>query len=169
MRLRVGTAADTATVARIFTACWQDAYLGVVAAEVLARLDIPAAAALWTPLLAAADPDGEVIVAEDGGGAVNGLIRFGLDPEERSRGHVFSLYVDPIVAAAGIGGALLGQAVSWFCSRRMGEATLWVFEANRHARGFYERRGWAPDGARRVEPEFGADEVRLRRAFDEWI
>ena len=127
MRLRVGTAADTATVARIFTACWQDAYLGVVAAEVLARLDIPAAAALWTPLLAAADPDGEVIVAEDGGGAVNGLIRFGLDPEERSRGHVFSLYVDPIVAAAGIGGALLGQAVSWFCSRRMAAKVEYLY------------------------------------------
>ena len=28
-------------------------------------------------------------------------------------------------------------------------AVLWVFDSNGHARAFYERRGWAPDGERR--------------------
>jgi hypothetical protein len=38
---------------------------------------------------------------------------------------------------------------------------LWVFDANGHARGFFERRGWAPDGATRVAA--AAPELRYRQ------
>jgi len=31
-------------------------------------------------------------------------------------------------------------------------AVLWVLADNEVARGFYERGGWRPDGATRVEP-----------------
>ena len=46
-----------------------------------------------------------------------------------------------------------------------GELHLWVVEGNARARRFYEREGWAPDGAAK-EDEFGGQvvrEVRYRR------
>lgn len=45
------------------------------------------------------------------------------------------------------------------------EATLWVLEANARARRFYERKGWAVDGAAREEEVGGrrVTEVRYRR------
>ena len=45
------------------------------------------------------------------------------------------------------------------------EATLWVLEDNPRARSFYERGGWAPDGARKAEERWGvrAPELRYRK------
>jgi GNAT superfamily N-acetyltransferase len=39
---------------------------------------------------------------------------------------------------------------------------LWVLEANRRARAFYDRQGWVPDGARKVDDpgDFVLAEVR---------
>ncbi|MGA3221368.1 MAG: hypothetical protein ABSE77_20240, partial [Acidimicrobiales bacterium] len=48
--------------------------------------------------------------------------------------------------------------------RGLSTVTLWVFEENRAARNLYATFGFVPDGGRRVEPEYGAQEVRLRRA-----
>jgi hypothetical protein len=42
--------------------------------------------------------------------------------------------------------------------------TLWVFEENLVAQSLYASFDFVPDGARRVEPEYGAQEIRLRRA-----
>ena len=163
MKLRVATAADIPAVARVFAACWRDAYPGILADEVVARFDEPAAIELWTALLGAPGPGRLAVVAESVAGEVVGVVRFGREPEAHSRGHVFGLYVAPDSAGAGAGGALLDRAGEWFAAEGLREATLWVFEANAHARGFYLRRGWRPDGGARVEPQFGAPEVRLRR------
>ncbi|MEL4357000.1 MULTISPECIES: GNAT family N-acetyltransferase [unclassified Luteococcus] len=51
---------------------------------------------------------------------------------------VEALYVLPSAAGCGVGGRLLDAAV--------GATRLWVLEDNRHARRFYERRGWSPSG-----------------------
>lgn len=51
---------------------------------------------------------------------------------------VEALYVLPSAAGCGVGGHLLDAAV--------GATRLWVLEDNRHARRFYERRGWSPSG-----------------------
>ena len=47
------------------------------------------------------------------------------------------------------------------------ESTLWVLEDNPRAREFYERAGWAVDGARKAEARWGvrAPEVRYRKRF----
>jgi hypothetical protein len=44
------------------------------------------------------------------------------------------------------------------------EATLWVLDTNTRARTFYERKGWAADGATQVDEVWGATvtEVRYR-------
>ena len=44
--------------------------------------------------------------------------------------------------------------------------TLWVLEANARARRFYQRAGFAPDGARHVLDDLGGvTEVRYRRTL----
>jgi RimJ/RimL family protein N-acetyltransferase len=47
------------------------------------------------------------------------------------------------------------------------EATLWVLDANARARRFYERAGWAPDGAVMTDDSrgFRIREVRYRRTL----
>lgn len=156
---RTATAGDLEAVVEVFLACWHGAYPGVLAPDVLAAMDAAAARRLWSAALAR--PAVETDLAESAGRVV-GLVRYGRDPEAEGRGHVFSLYVHPDAAGAGIGGALLERARTWFRAAGLAEATLWVFEGNAHARSFYARQGWEPDGAVRFEAESRAPEVRLR-------
>ena len=97
--------------------------------------------------------------------AAVGMIRFGPDADDPSRGHVFSLYVDPAAAGAGIGRALLEQAVRELAGRGFRTATLWVFAANARALRFYRAGGWEPTGETRVEPEWRAPELQLAVAL----
>jgi hypothetical protein len=46
------------------------------------------------------------------------------------------------------------------------DATVWSFEANDRATGFYASQGFAPDGAERTEEAWAhIREVRYRRAL----
>jgi GNAT superfamily N-acetyltransferase len=66
-------------------------------------------------------------------------------------GQLYALYVLPDEWGTGVGSRLHDAAVEGL--RELGpEARLWVLEANRQARGFYERRGWELDGRERVVP-----------------
>jgi hypothetical protein len=56
------------------------------------------------------------------------------------------------------------MAVERFRAAGLATASLWVFEANTGARAFYGHLAWLPDGARRIEPEYGEPEVRLTRS-----
>jgi len=107
---------------------------------------------------------GEVVVARVGAAPV-GMTRFGADPDDPSRGHVFSLYVDPAASGAGIGRELLAHGVDALAARGFEAATLWVFAANERAIRFYRANGWAPTGATRVEPEWQAPELQLALAL----
>jgi RimJ/RimL family protein N-acetyltransferase len=65
-------------------------------------------------------------------------------------GEVCGLYVAPNRWRAGVGSALLAQAEVLLGAAGFTEAHLWVLEDNARARPFYERQGWAPDGALKV-------------------
>jgi ribosomal protein S18 acetylase RimI-like enzyme len=67
------------------------------------------------------------------------------------------------MSGQGIGKALLDHDLQLLAERGLGTVTLWVFEQNQAARNLYAAFGFAPDGARRVEPQYGAQEIRLRR------
>jgi ribosomal protein S18 acetylase RimI-like enzyme len=60
--------------------------------------------------------------------------------------------------------ALLDHDLRLLSERGLATVTLWVFEENKPARRLYESFGFKPDGARRVEPEYGAQEIRMRRS-----
>lgn len=69
--------------------------------------------------------------------------------------------VDPAAQGAGVGSRLHAHAIALMQAARCAEGRLWTFEANGHARAFYEARGWEPDGG---EGRWrGVPEIRYRR------
>jgi anhydro-N-acetylmuramic acid kinase len=158
--LRQAVAADAAALASVFVRCFRSAYPGILADEVLAGLD-EASIREWLREQVAHPEPGERTVVATRDGKVVAFVRFGPDPDDQRRGHVFSLYTDPGASGAGIGRALLEHAVGELRRAGFGTVTLWVFERNQRARRLYQRAGFRPDGARQVEPEWGAPEIRL--------
>jgi ribosomal protein S18 acetylase RimI-like enzyme len=154
--LRPALPGDAARLGEIFVRCWRDAYRGVVADEIIDGLDPAVVAGWWQGLLAEHD----VVVAEREGAPV-GMARYGPDPDDPGRGHLFSLYVDPAASGAGVGRRLLGHAVAQLAAAGFETATLWVFAGNERAIRFYRAAGWEPTGEERVEEELGAPEIQL--------
>jgi ribosomal protein S18 acetylase RimI-like enzyme len=165
--IRPATERDAAALADVFIEAWRQAYTTVVSPEVLAALDREQVTR-WLAGLIASHAEGTTEVAATGG-QVTGFVRYGPeehDPEEHApahagHGHVFGLYVHPARSGRGIGTALLRHAETRLAARGCTQVSLYVFEANRRARRMYAAAGYRPDGERRVEPEYGAPEIRL--------
>ena len=66
-------------------------------------------------------------------------------------GQISLLHVHPEARDRGIGTQLLNDALAWLEAAGHSHSVLWVLVSNDRARRFYERRGWADDGARRIE------------------
>jgi len=143
--IRPATDADGRAIAELEVRAWRWAYVDFVAEEDMPSVDerVPA----WT-----GGSDG-VFVAEVEGRVV-GVVRVG-------DGELQALYVEPAAQGAGLGTSLYDFARERLVAAGYAEGVLWVFEGNGHARGFYERRGWAPDGERRDVAK--APEVRYRQ------
>ncbi|MGH9105254.1 MAG: GNAT family N-acetyltransferase [Acidimicrobiales bacterium] len=161
-RARLGTVADARGLAKVFIAAWRASYVGVVAPPVLDALDEDGIADWLGTLTASSGPTTWVV--ESAGGEVVAFSRHGEDPVDDRRGHIYSLYVAPWAGGRGIGSALLDHGLQALAERGFATVTLWVFEKNQAALDLYASFGFEPDGARRVEPEYGAQEVRLRRS-----
>lgn len=155
---------DLTAVAAVFLACWHRSYAGILPPHLIGLYDEDGARALWRPALHDPPAGAVVLLAEQTGRGVLGVIRTGRDPDEPAAGHVYSLYVRPDTQGLGVGTRLLAAADERFRRDGVGEATLWVFAANAAALGFYSCLGWQPDGGERVEPQYGEPEMRLRRA-----
>ncbi len=162
-RFRLATAADGPALARVFVSAWRHSYPGVVSDAVLAALDDVEIADWLGSLTASNGPTTWVV---ESGGGVTAFARHGEDPLDARRGHIYSLYVAPESGGRGIGRALLERSLQLLADRGLATVTLWVFERNAPARRLYESLGFVPDGARRVEPQYGAQEIRLRRAHE---
>jgi GntR family transcriptional regulator len=158
--LRRASREDAPGLASVFVAAWRDAYPGVVDDDILGSLDEEQIAA-WLGGLAAVEPPFTVLAEEDG--SALGFVRYGSDPDEPGNGHIYSLYVHPRAGRSGLGRRLLAEALEALAASGLTTVTLWVFAANARARSFYAAAGFVPDGARRVEERYRAQEVRLVR------
>jgi ribosomal protein S18 acetylase RimI-like enzyme len=156
--VRLAGAGDLDAVTRAFLACWRDSYAGLLPPDVRDLYTADSAGELWRRV-----PLDRMLVAEVAGSGVLGMVRFGADPDDPQRGHVFSLYVHPDGQGHGVGRALLTAATEALAGRGYAQATLWVFTDNTAARAFYARLGWQPDGATRTEEAFRLPEIRLHR------
>ncbi len=162
--------ADAEDLARVRIASWRAAYRGIVPDPVLDGFDPVAEVVTWRQRLAAVTDvwTGVAFVAEPParprlvGFVTTGAARHA---GEAGLGEVWAIYVDPDAQGQGVGRALMDAAIRDLKTRGFGEVVLWVFEANAPARAFYERIGWAPDGAVQPFAIGGAApiEVRYRR------
>ena len=161
--LRPASMDDVAAIADVFLACWRESYSSVLPRRVIDMYESHSAQALWRAALSDRPAGSVVQVAERADHSIVGVVATGRDPDLPVAGHIFSLYVQPDTQGLGVGSLLLSAALQQFRNDGLIDATLWVFAANDAARGFYERLGFLPDGATRVEPQYGEPELRLCR------
>lgn len=169
-RVRLAEADDAEAIARIQIAAWRQAYAHILPADFLAGLDEMARATQWRPRIGpAAHADAPTFVAVDETDVVRGFAHTGPvrddDLSSEGRAEVYTVYVDPAAWRQGIGRALMASIDEFWAPTDVRELVLWVFEENAESRAFYERLGWAPDGARQADDFGGVEpvEVRYRR------
>jgi GNAT superfamily N-acetyltransferase len=80
---------------------------------------------------------------------------------------LYALYVRPAWWSTGTGRALMDRVLARSSGAGYRSITLWVLRDNQRARRFYQRAGFAPDGAANVLSRLGGIiEVRYRRALN---
>jgi len=161
-KLRLATTADAPGLARVFVGAWRAGYAGIVGPSVLEGLDEEDIADWLGNLTSSNGPT--TWLAESAAGDILAFSRHGEDPVDSRRGHIYSLYVAPEAGGRGLAKALLEHDLGLLAERGLRTVTLWVFEENRAARNLYASFGFVPDGGRRVEHQYGAQEIRLRRS-----
>jgi GNAT superfamily N-acetyltransferase len=160
---------DAEAIAAVHVASWQATYRGVVPDEVLDGPDLLAGRRrMWQRWLGPDAPAGHAAwVAEAGGEVVAfaDVLPSRDDDADEVTGEVLMIYARPDAWGSGAGRELMAAAVAGLREAGFRSATLWVLDSNARARRFYERAGFAPDGATKTEQLAGATmtEVRYRR------
>ncbi|HEY5294520.1 MAG TPA: GNAT family N-acetyltransferase [Gaiellaceae bacterium] len=167
MELRRATGDDALAIETIRVEGWRAAYRHVFPP---AELDaLPIDERRWRPRLETPPAGWTTLVAEYDR-AVVGFASAGPSRDEHGLGlglgELYALYVDPEHWSSGAGRMLI-EAAEARLAAEYAEATLWVLDDNPRACRFYERAGWAPDGATKAEERLGvrALEVRYRKRF----
>ena len=180
--ISAGSTADAAPIAEVQRETWFAAYTGIIPDEIIDRVTAPDDGARvrqsfrtrpWQRMIVAS-PDDE----QDG---IVGYAAFGpetdvlgapwphplsLDGEERRVAELYALYVRPAWWSTGTGRALTERVLARSARAGYSSITLWVLRDNRRARRFYERAGFAPDGATNELTRLGGViELRYRRTL----
>src|SRR5215831_16309155 len=186
--IRSGSAADAAQVAEVQREGWFAAYRGIIADELIERATAPDGGARvrqafrirpWQRMIVAV----ERLPGWDGDGTgVVGYASFGpetdvlgspwphpLSPDgaDGTVSELYALYVHPAWWSTGTGRALMERVLARTTRAGYRSLTLWVLRDNLRARRFYERAGFAPDGATHpLEGLGGVMELRYRRPLN---
>ena len=191
--IRAGSAADAAQIAAVQREGWFAAYEGIIPAEIIDRVTTPDHGARvrqtfrtrpWQRMLVAvaADHEGIPQEGEPGPPGIVGYASFGpetdvlsapwphpltTDGEDGSVAELYALYVRPAWWSTGTGRALMERVLARAPASGYQSITLWVLRDNLRARRFYERAGFAPDGATNVLHRLAdVTELRYRRALN---
>lgn len=163
------TADDCAEVAEIRIRGWQYAYKGFVPQPYLDGLDIAADANRQRARLLAGDRRVMNLVVDGDGGKLLGWVSLGpyRDGETRTEdAELYALYLRPRYIGRGVGRALLASAVRHCAAAGHPRMYLWVLKDNTRARRFYERAGFAADGAEEAFEVGGAVVPEVRYVKD---
>ena len=166
--VRPAVPADAPAMAALHVRAWRAAYQGVMPDAFLAGLAVEEREARWRRSLTDPDraPAERVILVAESGATVLGFAAAGhaRGDDEHGLGELYAINVDPPAWGGDASGALLAAATAWL-DARFPVSILWVVDRNERARSFYERAGWSPDGATKVEDYDGSrvNECRYRR------
>jgi GNAT superfamily N-acetyltransferase len=187
--IRSCSAADAAQIAAVQRAGWFAAYEGIIPGEIIDRVTAPDDGARvrqtfrtrpWQRMIVAVA--GKRDTPRPGKPALPGIVGYAsFGPEtdvltgrwpprltEAGRdgqvAELYALYVRPAWWSTGTGRALMDRVLARNSAVRYSSVVLWVLQDNSRARWFYERAGFAPDGAaHRLDQLGGVTEVRYRR------
>ena len=188
--IRSASAADAAQIAAVMRASWRAAYDGIIAPEVIDRVTAPDGGARvresfrtrpWQKAIVAVAAQPE---APRKRGAADGIVGYAFfGPEQDVLGapwphpvspagqqgqvaELYALYVLPAWWSTGTGRALMDRVLDATSAARYLSVRLWVLRENARARRFYERAGFAPDGATHtLEGLGGVTEIRYQRSL----
>lgn len=168
LRIRDAKPVDAAAIAELHVAAWRAAYRGLMPDEYLASLRVEERHDRWSRALSRPGPH-KLAVAELGE-KVAGFCFFGptRDEDEPNVAEIFSVNIHPDSWGRGAGRALCEHAFREAAAREHTAMTLWVLRENEGARRFYERLGYAPDGAEKTDTALIGSplhDVRYRKAI----
>ena len=162
MGLRTGTFEDAAAIAAIHVNTWRSAYSGIIPRSYLDALSIVKRRKMWENILSGSG--GIILVAEEKQGGIIGFASFGpsRDDDSHCTGEVYGIYVDTLRWGKGCGRKLMCASEEELKSQGFCSATLWVFQANKKARRFYETAGYEADGSAKTVTIADTELVELR-------
>lgn len=152
--IREATHPDVEPIAAFQTACWREAYRGLVPDAYLDSVDAGDRERRWRRQL---DSGARRIAVAWDVGEVAGVVSWGAADQGVPELELKSLYVGSAYRGSGVAAVLVERAIG------ISPAQLWVFEDNPRARSFYRKLGFRPDGSRRVDQDTGVPMVRLVR------
>jgi GNAT superfamily N-acetyltransferase len=174
--IRSASAADAVQIAAVMRASWQAAYEDIIGSEVIDRVTAPDGGARVRQSFRTRPWQRAIVAAADDG--IVGYTFFGpetdvlgtpwphpLSPAGRQGqvAELYALYVHPAWWSTGTGRALMDRVLDTTCAAGYSSVRLWVLEDNSRARRFYERAGFAPDGASHTLEGLGSvTEIRYR-------
>lgn len=165
MQVRIATVDDALAVAAVHVRTWRRAYRGLLPDAYLDGLSVERRNDVWSCILAETDlPRTGTFVLEEGLDVI-GFVHVSPTRDDdlpAAAGEVTGIYITPSAWRRGGGRQLMDAAVASLKAAGFATAALWVLETNLAARSFYERQGWEPDGARKVDDrgDFVLIEVR---------
>lgn len=161
MRVRPATPDDAAAITEVRVASWQGAYGDHLPADYWTTYDSAAATARYAAMISSGRT--RVLVAE--AETVVGFVFFGPNRDDdlpAGVAEIYAIYVHPDAWSTGAGRGLMSAALA---ALSQVPVVLWVLTANARARRFYDRAGFAPDGAAKDAEMPGGNlpELRYRR------
>ncbi|MFN2496867.1 MAG: N-acetyltransferase family protein [Pseudonocardiaceae bacterium] len=176
-RVRAATPQDVPVLTALHRATWRAAYVELLPAEALDRLDSPDVQQTWADTVAGG---ATVLLATEGDEPV-GFVVAGPAPEDDVAAAdgtlptdatqtvlVSTLLVEPRWGRRGHGGRLLAAAAAALRDAGATRGIAWVPAEDSASLSFYRRAGWDPDGTVRTLDAGGQAlrEVRLSGPLD---
>jgi ribosomal protein S18 acetylase RimI-like enzyme len=160
--------ADARAIAEIHVAAWRAAYRGMMPDAYLASLSVTERVERWTNALSGPGPAKVAVAVLDG--RIAGFCSFGptRDTDDVDVAEIYSLNIFPPVWGRGAGRLLCEHALREAAAREHAAVTLWVLKENERARRFYERLGYAADGAEKTDTALigsPLNDVRYRKVI----
>jgi ribosomal protein S18 acetylase RimI-like enzyme len=144
MIIRPMRAEDVAGIAHVHASIWQTTYRGIIPDDYLDTIQLEEWRARWLPTLTTPTPKTFGYVAENEEiGEIAGFVRGGTTryPELPYRGELYAIYILKTYQKLGLGHRLMQALARDLQNAGLPEMLLWVFEANRASRRFYEALG----------------------------
>ena len=160
--LRRAAPEDAGEYTACHIACWQSAYRGIVPDEYLDGMNAELEERTEKRRQYIIDPDREdyCVMLDD---KMIGFLVYGKgrDEDKADSGEVCGIYLRGEYWDRGYGSRMMKFAIEGLKRAGYREAFLWVLEENARAKKFYEKHGFAPDGASKTI-ELGKPLIELR-------